>query len=170
MSGRASYKDPDMVETVAGELVVKPAQRYALVVAEFNRLITSKLAKGAMECLLRHGAKESQIVQYLVPGAFEIPLVAKELAKSGKYAGVICLGCVIRGETDHYDHVAGQVSRGVGAIGPETGVAVAFGVITADTVEQALNRAGLKAGNNGWHAALAAISTVNLLAKIKGHE
>jgi 6,7-dimethyl-8-ribityllumazine synthase len=159
-----------MVETVVGELVVKPAQRYALVVAEFNKFITGKLAEGAVDCLLRHGAKEAQISQFMVPGSFEIPLVAKELAKSGKYAAIICLGCVIRGETDHYDHVAGQVSRGVGAIGPETGVAVAFGVITADTLEQALNRAGLKAGNAGWNAALAAISTASILAKIKGHE
>jgi 6,7-dimethyl-8-ribityllumazine synthase len=159
-----------MVETIVGELVIKPTQRFALVVAEFNKFITAKLAEGAIDCLLRHGAKESQITQILVPGSFEIPLIAKEAAKSGKYSAVICLGCVIRGETDHYDHVAGQVSRGIGGIGPETGVAVAFGVITADTLEQALNRAGLKAGNIGWHAALAAISTTNVLAKMRGHE
>ena len=157
-----------MVEVIAGDLVVRPSQRFALVVAEFNRFITGKLAEGAVECLLRHGAKESQVTQVMVPGAFEIPLVAKELAKSGKYAAVICLGCVIRGETDHYDHVAGQVARGVGALGAETGVPVLFGVITADTLEQALNRAGLKAGNIGWHAALAAISTASVLAKIQG--
>ena len=159
-----------MVETLSGEYVVKPAHKFVLVVAEFNRLITAKLAEGAVDCLLRHGAKENQIVQVLVPGAVEIPLVAGELAKSGKYSVVICLGCVIRGETDHYDHVAGQVSRGVGAIGPETGVPAMFGVITADTLEQALNRAGLKSGNIGWNAALAAISTLNVLAKIKGQE
>jgi 6,7-dimethyl-8-ribityllumazine synthase len=159
-----------MVETVSGDLVVKPAQRFALVVAEFNRLITAKLAEGAVDCLLRHGAKEGQILQVSVPGAFEIPVVAKELAKGGKFAAVICLGCVIRGETDHYDHVAGQVSRGVGAAGLETGVPVAFGVITADTLEQAMNRAGLKAGNTGWHAAMSAIATANVMAKIRGHE
>ena len=157
-----------MVETLSGELVVKPAQRFVLVVAEFNRLITEKLAEGAIDCFLRHGAKENQIVQVLVPGSFEIPMIAKELAKSGKYAAVLCLGCVIRGETDHYEHVAGQVTRGVGAVGVETGVPTIFGVITADTLEQALNRAGLKAGNIGWHAALSAIASANLLAKIRG--
>lgn len=158
------------METIVGDLVVKAAQRFALVVGEFNKFITDKLAEGAVECLIRHGAKENQIVRIEVPGAFEIPLIAREVAKTGKYAAVICLGCVIRGETDHYDHVAGQVSRGVGAAGAETGVPVAFGIITADTLEQALNRAGLKAGNNGWHAALAAISTASVLAKVRGHE
>ena len=156
-----------MVETLTGDLVVKPSHRFVLVVSEFNSFITSKLAEGAIQCIQRHGGKESQITQVMVPGAFEIPTVAKELAKSGKYAAVICLGCVIRGQTDHYDHVAGQVTRGVGAIGPETGVPTLFGVITADTVEQALDRAGLKAGNIGWHAAHAAISTVSVLSKIR---
>ena len=159
-----------MIETLSGELVVRPNQRFALVVAEFNRFITARLAEAAVDCLIRHGAKESQVTQVLVPGSFEIPLTAKELAKSGKYAAVICLGCVIRGETDHYDHVAGQVARGVGAVGPETGVPTIFGVITADTLEQALNRSGLKNGNAGWNAAMSAIAAANVLAKIKGHE
>jgi 6,7-dimethyl-8-ribityllumazine synthase len=157
-----------MVESLSGELIVKPQQRFALVVAEFNRLITAKLAEGAVDCLLRHGAKESQIIEVLVPGSFEIPLVASELAKTGKYAAILCLGCVIRGETDHYDHVAGQVARGVGSVGPATGVPVIFGVITADTLEQALNRAGLKSGNAGWKAAEAAMAAANLLKKIRG--
>jgi 6,7-dimethyl-8-ribityllumazine synthase len=157
-----------MVETLSGEFVVKPGAKFALVVAEFNSFITGKLADAAVECLLRHGGTEGQITKVMVPGAFEIPTVARELAKSGKYAAVICIGCVIRGETDHYDHVAGQVSRGVGTIGPETGVPTLFGVITADTMEQAIDRAGLKAGNTGWHAAAAAIATVNVLAKIRG--
>jgi 6,7-dimethyl-8-ribityllumazine synthase len=157
-----------MIETLSGDFVVRSSSRFALVVAEFNSFITSKLAEGAVECILRHGGRESQIVQVKVPGAFEIPTVAKALAVSGKYAAVICLGCVIRGQTDHYEHVTRQVSGGVGAIGPETGVPTMFGVITADTVEQALDRAGLKAGNIGWHAASAAIATVNVLAKIKG--
>ena len=156
-----------MVESISGELVVKPQQKFALVVAEFNRLITAKLSEGAVDCLLRHGAKESQILEVLVPGSFEIPLVAGELAKSGKYAAVLCLGCVIRGETDHYDHVASQVTRGVGVLGPQTGVPVIFGVITADTLEQALNRAGLKSGNAGWKAAEAAMAAANLLRKIR---
>jgi 6,7-dimethyl-8-ribityllumazine synthase len=156
------------VESLSGELVVKPAQRFALVVAEFNRLITMKLAEGAVDCLLRHGAKESQITEVLVPGSFEIPLVARELAKTGKYAAVLCLGCVIRGETDHYDHVANQVARGVGAAGADTGVPTIFGVITAETLEQALNRAGLKSGNAGWKAAESGIAAANLLKKIRG--
>jgi len=156
------------VDTISGDLVVRGSSRFALVVAEFNSFITSQLAEGALQCILRHGGKESQMTQVMVPGAFEIPTVAKELAKSGKYAAVICLGCVIKGQTDHYDHVAGQVARGVGAVGPETGVPTPFGVITAETVEQALDRAGLKAGNIGWHAALAAISTVSVMAKIRG--
>jgi 6,7-dimethyl-8-ribityllumazine synthase len=157
-----------MVETLSGDFIVRPGSRFALVVAEFNSFITSKLAEGAVECILRHGGKESQITQVKVPGAFEIPTVAKALATSGKYTAVICLGCVIRGQTDHYDHVTRQVSTGVGAIGPETGVPTMFGVITADTIEQALDRAGLKAGNIGWHAAAAAIATVSVLGKIKG--
>ncbi|HVS72831.1 MAG TPA: 6,7-dimethyl-8-ribityllumazine synthase [Phycisphaerae bacterium] len=158
------------METVTGDLFVKPGNRFALVVAEFNSFITMQLAEGAVQCLLRHGAKAEQITQILVPGAFEIPTVAKAAAKSNKYAAVICIACVIRGATDHYDHVAGQVARGVGAIGPETGVPTVFGVITADNQEQALDRAGLKMGNAGWNAALAAISTASVLAKIKAAE
>jgi 6,7-dimethyl-8-ribityllumazine synthase len=156
-----------MMDTVSGDLIVKPNQRFALVVAEFNSFITARLADAAADCLTRHGAKDAQITQVLVPGAFEIPVVARELAKSGKYAAVLCLGCVIRGETDHYDHVAGQVASGIGAVGVETGVPTIFGVITADTVEQAINRAGLKHGNAGWNAAMAAIAAANVLTKIR---
>ncbi len=155
------------METHSGDLFIKPQTRFALVVSEFNNLITGQLAESARQCLLRHGAKPEQISQFLVPGAFEIPTVAKALATTGKYAAVICLACVIRGSTDHYDHVASQIARGVGAIGPETGVPALFGVITADTQEQALDRTGLKMGNTGWNAALAAIATASLLAKIK---
>jgi 6,7-dimethyl-8-ribityllumazine synthase len=158
------------MDTLSGDLFVKPNTRFALVVAEFNSFITSQLADAAAQCLLRHGAKPDQISQFLVPGAFEIPTVAKALAKSNKYAAVICLACVIRGNTDHYDHVAGQIARGVGSIGPDTGVPALFGVITADTQEQALDRAGLKMGNAGWNAALAAIATASLMAKIKTSE
>jgi 6,7-dimethyl-8-ribityllumazine synthase len=156
------------VESFSGELVVKAGQHFALVVSEFNELITKKLVEGAIECLVRHGAKESQITEVKVPGAFEISLVARELAKTGKYAAILCLGCVIRGETDHYDYIAGQVARGVGAVGTETGVPTIFGVITADTLEQALNRAGLKSGNAGWNAAESAMVAANLLKKIRG--
>jgi 6,7-dimethyl-8-ribityllumazine synthase len=156
-----------MHESLTGDLTVHPNHRYALIVAEFNSLITSKLAEGAVQCLLRHGAKESQLTQIAVPGSFEIPTVAAELARSKKYSAIICLGCVIRGETAHFDHVANQVSRGIGVIGPETGVPTIFGVITSDTVEQALDRSGLKSGNAGWNAALAAISMASIMTKIQ---
>ena len=153
--------------TIAGDLVVKASQHYAIVVAEFNSFITGKLLEGAVDCLTRHGGKEEQITHIKVPGSFEIPTVAMALAKSGKYDAVLCLGCVIRGQTDHYDHVAQQVSRGVGQVGPATGVPTIFGVITADTVEQALDRAGLKSGNAGWNAAVSAMAMVSLLGKIE---
>ncbi len=155
-----------MAETISGDLIVKSNQHYAIVVAEFNSFITSKLVEGAVDCILRHGGKESQIKIVKVPGSFEIPTVAKALAQSGKYDAVLCLGCVIRGQTDHYEHVTSQVARGVGQVGPETGVPTIFGVITADTVEQALDRAGLKMGNTGWNAAQSAIATVSVLEKI----
>jgi 6,7-dimethyl-8-ribityllumazine synthase len=159
-----------MIEILTGDLTVHPAHHFALVVAEFNSFITRRLAEGAVECLLRHGAKESQIVEVRVPGCFEIPTVAAQLARSAeggaKYAAIICLGCVIRGQTAHFDHVAGQASRGIGMIGPETGVPTIFGVITSDTVEQALDRAGLKSGNAGWNAAMAALSMASIMTKI----
>lgn len=156
-----------MHEKITGDLVVKSSSKFALVVADFNEFITSKLAGAAAECLLRHGGKESQITEVHVPGSFEIPTVASQLAQSGKYAAVICLGCVIRGQTTHYDHVVDGVTKGIAAIGPATGVPAIFGIITADTVEQALDRAGLKHGNTGWNAALAAITMVSVMSKIK---
>lgn len=156
-----------MAERIVGELIVKPKQRYVLVVAEFNEFITTRLSEGAQECFTRHGGKPDQLTIVNVPGCFEIPTMASILAKSGKYTAVICLGAVIRGQTDHYDHVAGQVSRAVGQIGPATGVPTIFGVITADTVEQAIDRAGLKAGNNGWHAMASAIAMANVVEKVK---
>lgn len=156
-----------MIETLKGDVFVSPGQRFALVVAEFNNFITTQLAAGAVDCLLRHGARESQITQVNVPGSFEIPTVAMALAKSRKYAAVICLGAVIKGETGHYDHVASAVSSGVAAIGPATGVPTLFGVLTTDTLEQAIDRSGGKAGNIGYNAALAAISTVSVLDKLK---
>ncbi len=157
-----------MIENVTGDLFVKPNQRFCLVVAEFNEFITSRLADSAVECLLRHGAKETQITRIKVPGSFEIPTVASQAAKSGKYSAVICLGAVIRGQTSHYEHVTDQVSRGVGAIGPATGIPAIFGVITADTLEQAIDRAGGKLGNAGWNAACTAIATASVMAKLKG--
>jgi 6,7-dimethyl-8-ribityllumazine synthase len=145
-----------------------PAGRFAVVAARFNGLITESLLAGCRDAFARHGVAEDRLDVAWVPGSFEIPVVARHLADSGKYAAVVCLGCIIRGETGHYDHVAGQAAAGIMQAGASTGVPVIFGVLTTETVEQALNRAGLKAGNKGAEAALAAIEMVNLLAKLKG--
>ncbi len=144
-----------------------PEGRFALVVARFNATVTSSLLAGCRDTLLRHGVNDDRVDVAWVPGSFEIPVVAKTLAGSGRYVAVICLGCVIRGETSHYDHVAGQAAAGVMNAGLATGLPVIFGVLTTDTVEQALNRAGLKGGNKGSDAALAAIEMVNLLNQWK---
>ena len=139
---------------------------FAIVVARFNSIVTSYLLGGAQEALRRHGVEDDNIEIAHVPGAFEIPLMAKKLAQTGRYDAVICIGAVIRGETDHYDHVAGSVTSGIARVGLDTGVPTIFGVLTTDTVEQALNRSGLKAGNNGYEAAVAAIEMATLLKKI----
>ena len=141
--------------------------KIALVVARFNGIVTGYLLDGAQEALRRHGVAEDAVDLAWVPGSFEIPLVAKRLGETGRYAAVICIGAVIRGETDHYDHVAGSVTSGIARVGLDTGVPTIFGVLTTDTVEQALNRSGLKAGNNGYHAAVAAIEMATLLAKVE---
>lgn len=143
-----------------------PPGRFAIVVARFNALVTEPLLAGCRDALVRHGVGDDRLDVYWVPGSFEVPLIARKLAEGGKHAAVVCLGCVIRGETGHYDHVAGQAAGGVLQASLATGVPVIFGVLTTETVEQALNRAGLKAGNKGAEAALAAIEMVNLLARI----
>jgi 6,7-dimethyl-8-ribityllumazine synthase len=143
-----------------------PAGRFAVVASRFNALVTSALWVGCRDAFARHGVPEDRLDLVWVPGSFEIPLTARKLAHTGRYSAVICLGCVIRGETDHYDHVAGQAASGVLQAGLGTGVPVIFGILTTETVEQALNRAGLKAGNKGADAALAAIEMVNLLQKL----
>jgi 6,7-dimethyl-8-ribityllumazine synthase len=143
-----------------------PGGRFAVVAARFNALVTEALWTGCRDVFVRHGVGDDRIDLVWVPGSFEIPLVARKLAEGGRYAAVVCLGCVIRGETGHYDHVAGQAASGVMQAGLATGVPVIFGVLTTDTVEQALNRAGLKSGNQGADAALAAIEIVNLLGKL----
>ena len=143
-----------------------PAGQFAIVVARFNSMITEALLAGCKETLIRHGVAREQLDVVWVPGSFEIPLLAKSLARTDRYVAVICLGCVIRGETDHYDHVAGQAAAGLMQAGLSTGVPVIFGVLTTDTVEQALNRAGLKGGNKGGDAALSAIEMVNLLERL----
>jgi len=143
-----------------------PPGRFALVAARFNSAIVEQLVAGALDGLKRHGVADDAIDLVRVPGSYEIPPVAKRLAESGKYAAVICLGAVIRGDTDHYDHVAGAAANGVAQAALATGVPVIFGVLTCDTLEQALNRAGAKAGNKGFDAAVAAIEMVNLLKQL----
>lgn len=144
-----------------------PGGRFAVVVARFNESITSSLLAGCRDTLRRHGVGDDRVDVAWVPGALEIPLVAKTLADSNRYVSVICLGCVIRGETGHYDHVAGQTASGVLQAGLGSGIPVIFGVLTTDTVEQALNRSGLKAGNKGIDAALAALEMVNLMKTLR---
>ena len=138
-------------------------KRFAIVVSRFNDFITERLVGGAVDALTRSGANDADIDVVKVPGAFEIPMVAKKLVVNSKYAAVICLGAVIRGATPHFDYVAAEVSKGVAMVGLESGVPIIFGVVTTDTIEQAIERAGTKAGNKGWDAAIAAIEMANLL-------
>ncbi len=140
--------------------------RFAIVASRWNDLIVSRLLGGAQEALRRLGADEKNIVIVHVPGSFEIPLVAKKLALSKKYDAIICVGAIIRGETPHFDYLAADVTKGLSSVALETGVPVAYGVLTADTVEQALNRAGIKAGNKGFEAAMTAIEMANLLKEL----
>jgi 6,7-dimethyl-8-ribityllumazine synthase len=143
-----------------------PPGRFALVAARFNSAIVDNLVTGALDGLKRHGVADDAIDLVRVPGSFEIPLVAQRLAASRKYVAVICLGAVIRGDTDHYDYVAGAAANGVARVALDTGVPVIFGVLTCDTLEQAVNRAGAKSGNKGFDAALTAIEMVNLLRQL----
>ncbi len=136
--------------------------KFALVVGRFNELISTRLYEGALDCLRRHEVAEDDVDVAWVPGAFEMPLVAKRLAGDGRYDGVICLGAVIRGGTPHFDYVAAEVAKGVARVSLDTGVPVVFGVLTTDTIEQAVERAGTKAGNKGWSAAATALEMANL--------
>lgn len=144
-----------------------PAGRFALVAARFNGTIVEDLVAGALDGLRRHGVRDEDIDLVRVPGSFELPLVTQQLAATGRYAALICLGAVIRGETTHYDHVAGEAASGVARAALATGVPVIFGVLTCETLEQAVNRAGGKAGNKGFDAALTAIEMVQLLRQIQ---
>lgn len=137
--------------------------KFALVVSRFNEFITEKLLEGAKDALLRHGVKEEDIEIVWTPGSFEIPLVAKKMGQTGRYNAVICLGAVVRGGTPHFDYIAAEVSKGIANVGLEVGLPVTFGVITADTLEQAIERAGTKMGNAGFNAAVNAIEMANLL-------
>ena len=143
-----------------------PAGRFAIVAARFNAFIVDPLLAGAIDAFARHGVAAERVDVVRVPGSFEIPLLAHRLAERGPYAAVICLGCIIRGETDHYDHVAGAATNGVLNAGLKSGVPVIYGVLTCETLEQAIHRAGAKAGNKGYEAAVTAIEMANLLAKL----
>ena len=146
--------------------VVSEGMRVGIVAARFNEFIVSKLVGGALDGLERHGVSEDDITIAWVPGAFEIPVVAKKMAKSGKYDAIICLGAVIRGQTSHYDYVCNEVSKGIAAVSMETELPVMFGILTTDNIEQAIERAGTKAGNKGYDCALGAIEMVNLLRQL----
>ena len=152
--------------TYEGSLVAKNI-KIGIVAARFNEFITSKLLGGAMDGLLRHGVAEDDIKVAWVPGAFEIPLLASKMAKSGKYDAVICLGAVIRGSTSHYDYVCSEVSKGIATVSLQSDIPVMFGVLTTDTIEQAIERAGTKAGNKGYDCALGAVEMVNLIREIE---
>ncbi len=154
-----------MIKQIQGQLSAGTA-KYAIVVSRFNEFITSKLLAGAIDSLQRHGAQDEQITVVWVPGAIEITPVAKKLATDGKFNAVICLGAVIRGQTSHYDYVCQQVSRGVSQINYDTGIPAIFGVLTCDTIEQAIERAGTKSGNAGANAAANAMEMVNVLCQI----
>jgi len=156
-----------MPTIIEGDFATPPG-RFVLVAARFNHFVVDHLVAGAVDTLRRHGVDEKAIDLVRVPGSYEIPLVAQKLAASGQYASVICLGAVIRGDTDHYDYVAGEAAKGIAQAAHATGVPVIFGILTCDTLEQAINRAGAKAGNKGGEAALSAIEMVNLLARLPG--
>ncbi len=154
-----------MVNVIEGKLSGK-GLRFGIIVSRFNNFITERLQEGAIDALVRHEVKENDIDIAKVPGAFEIPFVAKQMAKSKKVNAVICLGAVIRGETPHFEYVAAEVSKGVAAVAMESGIPVIFGILTTETIEQAIERAGTKSGNKGWDASLSALEMVNLYKQV----
>ncbi|MEG0795900.1 MAG: 6,7-dimethyl-8-ribityllumazine synthase [Odoribacter sp.] len=154
------------MNTLEGKLLAE-GQRIGIVAARFNEFITSKLLSGAVDAFVRHGGDEQKIDVAWVPGAFEAPLIAKKMVESGKYDAVICLGAVIRGATAHFDMVANEATKGIANVGLQTGVPVIFGILTTDSIEQAVERAGTKAGNKGFEAVMTAIEMINLLKQIK---
>lgn len=141
--------------------------KFGIVISRFNEFISNKLLEGALDCLYRHQAAEADIKVFWTPGSFEMPLVASKLAHSKQYHGIICLGAIIRGATPHFEYIASEVAKGIANTSLQTGIPIILGVITSDTIEQAIERAGTKAGNKGWDAALSAIEMVNLLKKIE---
>ena len=159
---QTKIKEEKIMKTIEGKLIGK-GMKFGVVAARFNDFITSKLLEGAMDALIRHGAESDDVSVAWVPGSFEIPLAAQKMAASGKYDAVICLGAVIKGSTDHYDYVCAEVSKGVAQVGLNSGIPVLFGVLTTDNIEQAIERAGTKAGNKGFDVAVSAIEMVDLL-------
>ena len=154
-----------MVNVIEGKLSGK-GFRFGIIVSRFNNFITDRLQKGAIDALVRHEVKENDIDIAKVPGAFEIPFVAKQMTKSKKVNAVICLGAVIRGETPHFEYVAAEVSKGVAAVAMDSNIPVIFGILTTETIEQAIERAGTKSGNKGWDASLSALEMVNLYKQV----
>ncbi len=154
-----------MVKVIEGQLISK-GKRFAIVASRFNDFITKRLLEGALDAIVRHGGDENQTQVVWLPGAFEIPVAANKLASSGKFDAVICLGTIIRGSTPHFDYIANEASKGIAQIALKTGVPVSFGIITADSLEQAIERAGAKEGNKGADAALSAIEMANVLSMI----
>lgn len=154
------------IHVLEGKVVAPEGVKIGIVVSRFNEIITNKLLGGAVDGLTRHGVDERNITAAWVPGAFEIPTAALRMAKSGAYDAVICLGCVIRGETTHYDYVCNEVSKGIATVSLESGIPILFGVLTTENIEQAIERAGTKAGNKGYDCAVSAIEMINLIRQI----
>jgi 6,7-dimethyl-8-ribityllumazine synthase len=155
-------------KVIEGNLVVPPGARFALVASRFNHFIVDRRVEGALDAIARHGGALERVTIVRVPGAWEIPTAVARLARKGATDGIIALGAVIRGSTPHFDYVAGEVTKGIAAVALDTGVPVTFGILTTDTIEQAIERAGTKSGNKGWEAALGAIEMVSLAAALDG--
>lgn len=155
-----------MIKTIEGNLIAK-GKKFGIIASRFNDFLTKELVEGCLDALLRHGAQDTDLTVTWVPGAFEIPLAAQKLAKSKSYDALICLGALIRGSTPHFDYIASEVAKGIARVSQDTGFPVVFGVITADTIEQAIERAGTKEGNKGKDAALNAIEMSNLMSQLK---
>jgi 6,7-dimethyl-8-ribityllumazine synthase len=153
------------MKTIEGKLISK-GYKFAIIISRFNELISKKLLDGALDCLLRHEANEKDITVIWVPGAFEIPLAAQKAAKTGKFNAVICLGALIRGATPHFEYISAEVTKGIAQVGLQTGLPVIYGILTTDTIDQAIERAGSKGGNKGFNAASSAVEMVNLFKEI----
>jgi 6,7-dimethyl-8-ribityllumazine synthase len=164
---RSSIDKGDAMPRILEAKLLAEGKRFALIMSRFNDFITQKLVDGAVDALLRSGARDEDIDIVKVPGAFEIPLLAKQMAAKNRYDAVICLGAVIRGATPHFDYVSAEVSKGIAMVSLEAEIPVIFGIITADTIEQAIERAGTKAGNKGWSAAMAAVEMANLVEVVQ---